>query len=359
MGETMPPDGPIRNPAEELLGLVLNGRWKVIEKIVRSPEATGGCFSVGYIIEDPSGHKAFLKALDFSKAFKDEDLTKRVEEIAAAFNFEKDILKRCKQHRLNHVVFAIDEGTIKLPDYDLPVPFLIFDKAEGDIRSLKKVEQAFDLAWTLRSLHQITVGVWQLHKIEIAHQDLKPSNVLVFEGDLLKLADLGKSACKNMVAPHSNEAIPGAWPYAPLEFLYGDISLDWECRRFGCDLYHLGSMVVFFFCQMKMTEILKTKVHQNHWWTKWPGSYREVLPYVTDAFEKALEEIGLSIPEEIRPKMITAIRQLCEPDPRKRGHPLNRIGHSNPYSVERYMPLFDHCARRAELGLLKSMHNGD
>jgi len=355
----MPSDGPTKNPAQELEGLVLNDRWKVLTKIVRPPEATGGHFSVGYIIEDPSGHKAFLKALDFAKALADEDPTKHLKIMNDAFIFEKEILRQCKDHRLSHVVFATDEGIIRLPDCPNPVPFLIFELAESDIRSLQKVGQAFDLAWTLRSLHQITVGLWQLHKIEIAHQDLKPSNILVYKDDQLKVADVGRAECKNLTAPHSDWPIPGARSYAPPEFLYNEISPDWECRRFGCDLYHLGSMVVFFFCGIQMTAILKTKIRQNHIWGIWTGSYREVLPYVRDAFERALEEIRVSVPKDIRTGIIITIKQLCEPDPYLRGHPENRVGHSNRYSVERFISFFDLNARKAELGLLKSMTNGN
>jgi len=355
----MSSSGPTKNPAQELEGIVLNDRWKVLTKIVRPPEATGGHFSVGYIIEDTSGHKAFLKALDFSKALEEEDPAKHLQMMTEAFNFEKEILRQCKDHRLSHVVLAIDEGTIRLPDCTNPVQFLIFDLAESDIRSLQKVGQAFDLAWTLRSLHQIAVALWQLHGIEIAHQDLKPSNILVYKDDHLKVADVGRAECKAMTAPHSDLAIPGARSYAPPEFLYHEISSDWECRRFGCDLYHLGSMVVFFFCGMQMTAILKTKIHPNHIWDIWRGSYREVLPYVRDAFERALEQIEVDIPKDIRTGVITTIRQLCEPDPNLRGHPDNRIGYSNRYSVERFISFFDLNARKAELGLLKSISNGN
>jgi len=351
--------GPLRNPAEELLGLVVNTDWKVAAKLHRPPGATGGQFSVGYIVENSSGHKAFLKALDYSKALRSEDPAKVLQGMTEAFNFERNILGQCKHHRLDRVVFAIDEGKISLPEWPFPVQFLIFDLAETDIRSLQKVGQAFDLAWTLRSLHQIAVGIWQLHKHDIAHQDLKPSNILVFKDDQMKLADLGRAECKNLIAPHSTCTIAGARPYAPPELLYGEISSDWECRRFGCDLYHLGSMVVFFFCGIQMTAILKSKLHPNHIWTMWAASYRDALPYVRDAFERALEEISVSIPTQIRTDVIIIIKQLCEPDPLLRGHPENRIGHTSPYSVERYISFFDLYARKAELGLLKSISNGN
>lgn len=346
------------NPAQEMLGLTINGRWRVISKLPRLPGATGGAFSVGYIIESSSGQRAFLKALDFSRAFLSPDPAKMLQVMTEEFIYEKTVLEQCKDSRLSHVVFALEEGKMTLPSWPCPVQYLIFDLADGDIRRLNKVGQAFDLAWTLRALHHVSVGLWQLHKHGIAHQDLKPSNILVFSGEQLKVADLGRAESKKSPSPYCDLHVAGARSYAPPELLYHEISPSWACRRFGCDLYHLGSLVVFFFCGIQITAIIKKYLHPLHVWDVWQTEYRDVLPYVRDAFEQALEEIGIFIPPQINQDILVVIRQLCEPDPLLRGHPENRIGYSNPYSAERYVSFFNRFARKAELGLLKSVHNG-
>jgi serine/threonine protein kinase len=348
----------IKNPAHELTGQIVNDDWKVIEKLIRPKRATGMSFSVGYIIENSVGQEAFLKALDFSEALKSPDPARAFQAMTEAFNFERDVLARCREKKMSRVVTALDEGKIELPGGAYPVQFLIFDLAEGDIRSHPKAAQAFDLAWILRSLHHIAVGLWQLHGHGIAHQDLKPSNVLVFKGDQMKVADLGRAERQGVTSPFSEFCIPGAKSYAPPELLYGEMQPDWKCRRYGCDLYLMGSMVVFFFCGIQMTAILRDKLHPKHIWEVWPLDYRQVLPYVRDAFGKALEEIKNSIPPEIQEEMIRTIEQLCEPDPLLRGHLYNRRGHSNPYSLERYISLFDRFGKRAELGLLTSISHG-
>lgn len=349
---------PFGNPAHELVGQVVNGNWRVIEKVVRPEDATGGNFSVGYIIENREGNKAFLKALDFSAALKAPDPARVFQALTEAFNFERDILATCREKRLSRVVTALDEGRIELPGGTYPVQFLIFDLADGDVRSHTKTARAFDLAWTLRALHHVCVGLWQLHAHGIAHQDLKPSNVLVFKDDQMKVADLGRADRQGIACPFSSLSIAGAKPYAPPELLYGELQTDWRCRRFGCDLYLLGSMVVFFFSGIQMTATIRTKLNPSHVWNVWPYDYRQVLPYVRDAFERAVDEIKYSIPLEIRDELLRAIRQLCEPDPLLRGHPLNKRGLSNPYSLERYVSLFNILGKRAELNLLSRARLG-
>jgi hypothetical protein len=54
------------NAAYHLLGRVLDGDWRVVELVEKRTDDTGGCFSVGYRVEDASGRSAFLKALDYS-----------------------------------------------------------------------------------------------------------------------------------------------------------------------------------------------------------------------------------------------------------------------------------------------------
>jgi hypothetical protein len=48
--------------------------WQVIDLILKNPDGTGGNFSHSYnVINAVSGERAFLKALDFSRAFKEEN----------------------------------------------------------------------------------------------------------------------------------------------------------------------------------------------------------------------------------------------------------------------------------------------
>jgi hypothetical protein len=111
-------------------------------------------------------------------------------------------------------------------------------------------------------------------------------------------------------------------------------------------------MVVFFFTGAGVTALTRSHLHDAHAWGKWSGTYQEVLPYVRDAFGRALEQFKQAVDEDVRAELTNAVVELCEPDPALRGHPLNRLGKGNPYSLERYVTKFDLLARRAQLRLL-------
>lgn len=231
------------------------------------------------------------------------------------------------------------------------VEYLIFELADEDIRANLDAMAKLDLAFLVRTLHDVATGLAQLHQAQIAHQDLKPSNVLVYKREATsKICDLGRAWDMNAAGPHDNEAIAGDRQYAPIEQLYGEKSTDHRVRRFGCDMYHLGSLAVFLFGKTHMNSLLIDKLAPQHRPGFWGSGYCAVLPFVQAAFDLSLEEFAQSVPELARNDLRVAVSQLCEPDPVRRGHPLNR--RTRQFSFERYISLFDRLARKAELRLL-------
>src|SRR5690606_38946951 len=81
------------------------------------------------------------------------------------------------------------------------VYYLIFELADGDVREHINFSDSIDIAWKLRSLHNIVTGINQLHSIDIAHQDIKPSNVFVYDKLTSKLGDLGRSLSREIEGP--------------------------------------------------------------------------------------------------------------------------------------------------------------
>ncbi len=205
--------------AHMLAGKELTGGWRVIESIPRGQGATGGNFSAGYIVESESGDKAFLKAIDFSAAFADDDPAVALQTLTEAFNFERDILALCKERRLDRVVIALAEGRVDVEEAPSPsvVQYLIFELADGDIRSQAIQSRRFELAWRSRSLHHISTGLLQLHGSRVAHQDLKPSNVLVFGSNSSKIADVGRASSETRESPFDELPVAGDLNYAPPE----------------------------------------------------------------------------------------------------------------------------------------------
>jgi serine/threonine protein kinase len=346
-------------PAARLEGLTLKSGWRVIERVKDRPEKTGGCFSCSYLVER-DGKQAFLKALDYSQAEEISrqsgiDIPTALQLLIQAYNFERNLLQQCAQSHMDRVVIALEDGSVPVEDGVFgTVNYLIFEPADGDVRRHLAIAGKIELAWILRSLHHIATGLYQLHSATVAHQDLKPSNVLVFDRRVSKVADLGSASVKGESCPRDGFEFAGDRTYAPPELLYGYRDTEWSRRRQACDVYHLGSMVVFFFCGIGITAMILEHVAEEHCPRRWGGTYAQVLPEIRDAFGIALQEFEKGISgERLRVALREAVSQLCDPDPLLRGHPLNRIGNTNQYSLERYVSLFNLLAQRAEIGILE------
>jgi serine/threonine protein kinase len=346
------------HPHELLEGMSLNNGWKVLQKIDRPDEGTGGFFSCGYIVERAEGQRGYLKALDFfSRLPESSDPARDLEPLISAFNFERDLLNRCKSSGLSRVITALDDGAVTVPSVPSPakVQYIIFELAEGDVRTQIAQADKLDLAWAFRSLHHMAIGLEQLHSINVAHQDLKPSNVLLFEGSTSsKLADLGRAAAKGEEPPHYDAQVAGDYSYAPPELLYGATPGSWDAKRMGCDAYLLGSMIASLFTAVAMTPLVMMGLETRFHWSQWHGTYEEVLPYIRVAFYEALEYIAGELPSEFKDEILETLTQLCDPDPALRGHPRDRSAQvGNQYSLQRYISKFDLLAAKAEVLLLR------
>lgn len=346
------------NPAENLVGKTLQGvatQWKIVQRKERSADSTGSNFSVGYLAEDPEGKRVFLKALDLSPALNEPNTTLVLEKMTSAFNFEKNLLRLCRDARLNRVVAALDDGQYKEPNQLIPVPFLVFELADGDIR----VQKRLDLAFVLRALHHIGVGVAQLHRQAISHQDIKPSNVLIYNAASTKpeskIGDFGRAIDQAGKSPFKDFPIPGDITYAPPEMLYGAAQTEWR-TRLGTDIYQYGSLICFLFTNAHINALLFEELHPTYHFNKWRGTFNEVLPHLLASYSEIIKSIEDSVsklaPHPVNQYVLTAITELCHPDPKKRGDPKNLVGHQNPYSLERYISRFSNFATRAEYKIL-------
>lgn len=339
-------------PASQLKGLSVGNGWTVDDAASRKPNATGGHFSKGYIASHKDGRRGFLKAMDYTAALRSPNTADMLLAMTQAYVFERTICAKCDH--LSRVARAIDGGAIQINPADpfSKVEYLIFELANSDVRAHLDMQATLDVVFILRTLHHVATGLEQLHRADIAHQDLKPSNVLVFgtaEGS--KICDLGRAWDRNMPTQHDALEIAGDTTYAPLELMYGEISPDHRSRRFGCDMYHLGSLVVFLFARVHNTTLVVDNMDAMHRPRFWGGRYSEVLPFVKAASEVALDRFASHVPDFLHADMRRVVAELCHPDPSRRGHPDNRG--AKQFSLERYISLFDLLTHRASLALTK------
>ena len=180
------------NAAESLQGLTLDTGWYVSSRVQKAPGATGGFFSVCYKVTK-DGEKGFLKAFNFSQFLNlarqhghNRQIVDVIGDMITAYRYERDLSALCKRRHVTKVAFVRAASEQIVPGYPITVvPYLIFDVADGgDVRSQLSFASTLESEWKLRSLHSVAVGLKQLHGIDVSHQDLKPSNVLLFRGEL-------------------------------------------------------------------------------------------------------------------------------------------------------------------------------
>lgn len=336
--------------AEMLLNTVIDG-WTVSKEIGTFQGMTGGNFSTGYVVEK-DGKKAFLKAMDLHRAFnKGLDAIK---ETVDQHLFETNILSYCKDHRLTGVVRLYEHGEYNPTSSSNPLDkiyYLIFELADGDIRKEITVGGEKDHTWKMRVLHQSAVAIVQLHGIQIAHQDLKPSNVLSFNQDnRFKIGDLGRSNCTKFVAPTDKYNYPGDLSYAPPEYQFKDVPTSYVDKRLGSDAYLLGSLISFLFAG-GTGALLATFHHlpETYWPGNWTGTYQDALPYLEKAHTEATLELKKYLPTAIAEELATAYFHLCHPDPTLRGHPDARRQSGKQIGIDRYSSIFDRLMHKVQL----------
>ena len=334
--------------ASKLHGLSLQNGWVVTRLLPRKPDASGGAFSESYEVAN-GDRVGFLKAFDFSKAFEPGvDTAEEIEKLVNAYNHEREVLTHCGARRLSNVVVALDHGTVQVPELaqmEGRVFYMIFEMADGDVRIQMDMSKRCDALWCMLALKDTALGLHQVHREMIAHQDTKPSNVLVYGPKSFKIADFGRSSRKGLAARHDNFKIAGDPTYAPPELLYGYLHTDFVPRRMGCDLYMLGNLAAFLFSGVNVTAHLLSHLDAQHHPAYWTGTYEEVLPYVQNAFSKVLSDLRPTVDEIVRDEVTAFVECLCEPDLSRRGHPRG-IGHQSQYSLQRYVSHLDLVAAR-------------
>lgn len=337
-----------------LSGRTLKTGWCVKEIVNPKPGSTGGNFSVCYLVEKDN-IEGFLKALNVLSFLRDErkDMTQAMAEILNTFNFERELLSRCRNRNFSKVSKLLEADTENIPGFIVAnVHYMIFEKADTDVRNYINFSNEIDFAWKLRSLHNIATGIKQLHSIDISHQDIKPSNVFVFDNITSKLGDLGRSLCKTLSSPHSNLDFSGDTRYAPPEVFHGFALPEWRDKVFAIDCFLLGSMASYYVTGQSMTALLSQNIDPSI--NIFALNFENALPYWIESFDKSISIIEDHLSEySDKETLINVIRMLSYPDPRHRGHIKNILQRGNNYNMERFVEIFNLLASRAEYRITK------
>lgn len=362
----------VTNFAENLIGHQFPNGWVITDKLqkpgsVGAKDLTGSFFSIGYTAtkteKESNGRSvvknAFVKVIDVQRALtinSGTSLMDRLKLVTDGHTFECSILDVCIKAKLDRVVSIIDKGELSAPSGTLVgVPYIMFELADGDLRKIVSRSNKIDDAWRLRVLHDIAVGIQQLHGQRIAHQDLKPSNVLVFDTDRkgAKIGDLGRASQRGMNIDHDQLVVAGHPSYAPPEQMFGVTPERWEDRREGCDLYHLGTLATFLFSGITPTDHYLRSLPENVRPEQWGGNgscnYYTALPFLTAEFTAFLSQIAVDLPNWASAEITTMVENACNPNYEKRGDPAARRRVGSPLGIETFVSRFDRLAKQAEI----------
>jgi len=345
----------VPTPAELLEGRELEGGWRVVRRIFQTDFQTGSFFSVGYEVRGPDGARGFLKALDYVGAFKNAAISAAevLNKMTADYLYEKQILDLCGERRLARIVRAIGSGQVDV-DPSLGglgvVQYLIFEFASaGDLRLQVDPLDEIEAEEVLRILGDVSAALQQLHFNGISHQDIKASNILDF-GHRFKLGDLGRSVSRELIAPHDDLPFAGQRAYAPPEYNYeykrGNKPGDWNERRFGADLYLLGSIGTYLLTGLTMNALFAVHLPESLRWDSWTGDFEDALPYLVSAQAEIKVSLSKIVPPEID-ELVELIGYLTFPNPARRGHPDDLAGAANRQALARFISRFNALRARA------------
>jgi eukaryotic-like serine/threonine-protein kinase len=181
-GSRLPGADPVVGPAADpLVGLVIDGRYRIIDLIGR-----GGMGAV-YRVEHVKMGKIMAVKLLHGELSQDQDLVRR-------FRREAETVSR-----LTHIntVSVFDFGTHN------GMMFLVMEFIDGrDLAEILRASGPIPFARAAGILIQVCSALVEAHGKGIVHRDLKPENIIVTidpdQGDFVKVLDFGLAKLKDV-----------------------------------------------------------------------------------------------------------------------------------------------------------------
>lgn len=339
----------MQGPATMLSGSLLQNTWLVGERLSYYSGSTGHSRSCCYRGADKAGTPVFIKAYDF----RQNEIFGEIRELSwllREFINEADILKQCRENQLSRPVRLLADGNTSIGGET--VHYLVCEFASGgSVRDLMSLHpEELSTPYKLKLLKDTAAGLAQLHSRNIAHQDIKPSNVVIAGPKSAKISDFGSASSSELDAsPHDSLPFVGEMQYAPYERLYGQGG-TWAQRRVACDLFLLGNLTFTLFVGVPFTPFVISQLPEDLQPIKYSGKFTEILPDLIREQSLILPLFAeAKFPELIREQLLVLISELCNPDVSKRGHTRSRFSGAGQYGLERYISAFNCLATRSEV----------
>jgi len=106
-------------------------------------------------------------------------------------------------------------------------------------------------------------------------------------------------------------------------------------------MYMLGNLFAFMFTGVNVTSSLSANLNTDLHWTRWGGTFHEILPYIQEAFARTVEQLREQIDPAVREEIVKVVVELCNPDLAARGAKKSVGRTIEQYSVNRYVARFE------------------
>ncbi len=202
---------------DDMIGRVIKDRYKVIDERGR------GSFATVYIARDLADNRIYaIKIMHLELADDDE--------LLARFQREAHILLNLNDP---HIVRIFDYGN------DNNMHYIVMDYIDG--QSLKYYMISQGQLDPLRAIHyaqQIAEGLDTAYRQGVVHRDIKPQNILINSGDMIKITDFGLARGRETVTlTQSNVFMGTAYYISPEQAENGRLA---DTRS---DLYSLATVL--------------------------------------------------------------------------------------------------------------------
>ena len=262
--------------------------------LARPNGSTGSNFSIAMKAIDTSRsdyHEVFIKFSHVAAALAiysgQMSFAEIIEKVGREHSYEAEVARMCGDKKMSRIVKPIEAGDFDDDSFKYTLPYIVFEWAQkGDTHNILSSDPRCSkrASWWLRALHHAAVGAKQLHNSDIAHQDIKPSNLVFFEVKNAKIADLGRAVRK--YSSSHNDRKNGDPNHAPPELFYRLDDPNWDSKYLAQDLYMLGSLLFWYFAgKRSLTYVLLHETLDRKFFpTNFRGSYNDVLPGPGEVF---------------------------------------------------------------------------